>query len=252
MGFAAGVSGRSVFAATSPGGYVGKGTLVVRAPLPGTTTPIDVGAHIAFEERGSLFRVDVIDVALPGAGAVGSALATQLFPPGGLTISVDEAAKRYTVWSNTTRKYYTKDLTAAAPAAGTSPAPQTAPSAAPNPFAFERSLRDLAALNVSLSLAGHTTVDGHPATGLNYQFARTTSNGDRTEAHGTIQFADDLDGVPVQLTASFQTNHISNISLRADATQLSKQLPPEADFAIPAGYSAANSIGDVVGRTLPH
>jgi len=237
-------------AAPAEGGYVGKGTLVVRAPLPGTTTPIDVGAHIAFEQRGSLFRLDIIDIALPGAGVVGSALATQLFPPGGATVVVDSSGKRYTVWSNTTRKYY---MTSFGAKPSGSPAPPPAPSAstAPNPFGFERSLRDLAALNISLSLAGHGNVDGHPATGVNYGFTRTTASGERTDAHGTVEFADDLDGVPVQLTASFTNKNVSGISLRADATQLSRQVPSETDFQIPSGFAPASSIGDVIGRTLP-
>jgi len=239
----------SVRAATpAANGYVGKGTLVVRAPLPGTTTPIDVGAHVTFEQRSSLFRLDILDVALPGAGAVGSALATQLFPPGGATIVIDSSGKRYTVWSNTTRKYYTTTF-GAKPSA--SPAPVASTSAAPNPFGFERSLRDLAALNISLSLAGHGNVDGHPATGVNYGFTRTTASGERTDAHGTVEFADDLDGVPVQLTASFTNKNVAGVSLRADATQLSRQVPAETDFQIPSGFAPATSIGDVIGRTLP-
>jgi len=235
-------------AAPAASGYVGKGTLVVRAPLPHTSTPVDVGAHVAFEQRGSLFRLDIIDVALPGAGAVGSALATQLFPPGGATIVIDSSGTRYTVWSNTTRKYYTTTFGAKTSA---SPAPSPSASTASNPFGFERSLRDLAALNISLSLAGHGSIDGHPATGLNYEFTRTAANGERTDAHGTIQFADDLDGVPVQLTASFSNKYVTNVSLRADATQVSKQTPAETDFQAPSGFTPASSVGDVIGRALP-
>lgn len=243
------MSARAAGPAAPDSGYVGKGTLVVRGPLPGTTTPIDVGAHVAFEQRGPLFRLDIIDVSLPGAGSVGNALATQLFPPGGATVVIDYAAKRYTLWSNRTRKYYATTLGASASA---SPAPSATAVPAPNPFGFERSLRTLAALNVSLSLAGHGTVDGHPATGLNYQFTRTTAAGDHTDAHGTIQFADDLDGVPVQLTASFSNKYVPGLALRADATQLAKQIPAETDFQVPTGFTRAASIADVIGRTLPH
>ncbi len=244
------MSARAAGPAPAPdSGYVGKGTLVVRAPLPGTTTPIDVGAHVAFEQRGPLFRLDIIDVALPGAGSVGNALATQLFPPGGATVVVDYGAKRYTVWSNTSRKYYATTL-GSSTAASPTPAARTSP--ASHPFGFERSLRNLAALNISLSLAGHSTVDGHPATGLNYQFTRTTASGDHTDAHGTVQFADDLDGLPVQLTASFTNKYVAGAALRADATQLTSQVPAETDFQVPAGFARANSIGDVIGRTLPH
>lgn len=245
------LTGAAALGAVPANGYVGKGTLVVRAPLPNTNIPIDVGGHVAFEERGSLFRLDVLDVALPGAGAVGSAVATQLFPPGGLTVVVDFAAKRYTVWSNTTRKYYTTNIAGNSTPSGAAATPSTSPSSAPNPFGFEKSLRTLAALNISLSLAGHSTVDGHPTTGLNYQFSRTAAGGDRTEAHGAIEFADDLDGLPVQLTASFQNKYVANISLRADATELTKQSPADADFAVPPGFIRASSVGDVVGRTLP-
>ena len=238
-----------VYGADSPSGYVGKGTIVVRGPLPNTTTPIDLQGDLAFETRGELLRLDILGVSLPGAGAVGSALATQLFPAGGISGVYDRASSTYTVWSNASRKYYTASTSGATSAAPT-PAPQSSPNVSRNPFGFEKSLRDLTALNVSLSLAGHGPVNGHPATGINFLFTRTTASGDMTDLHGAIEFADDLDGAPVQLSASFKNKYVPQTSLRVDITQLSKQTPSDADFRPPAGFTRTQTLGDVFGKTL--
>lgn len=240
----------AVRAADAPAaGYVGKGTIVVRGALPGTTTPIDVDGDLAFEQRGSVLRLDVLDVSLPAAGAVGAALATQLFPAGGISAVYDRSAATYTVWSNASRKYYTSGANGATSAAPT-PAPQATASPASSPFGFEKSLRELTALNLTLSLAGHGPINGHPATGLNYLFTRTTASGDTTDLHGTVQFADDLDGVPVQLSASFKNKYVPETSMRADITQLTKGTPADADFQPPAGFARTTTLGDVIGKTL--
>ncbi len=228
-------------------GLAGKGTLVVRGTLPNTATPIDVGGHVAFRQRGSLVRLDVLDVALPGAGAVGNAIATQLFPPGGFTIVADAATRQFTLWSNATRAYYVSSTGDATPAH----AAPTAAAASSNPFSFERALRTLAAFDVSFSLASHGVVNGHPATGVNYRLSRTTAKGDAAETHGTIEFADDLDGLPLELTASFKSKDVSQISLRLDATDIGQADAPPADFAVPDGFSRVASVAGVIGRTLP-
>jgi hypothetical protein len=69
--------------------------------------------------------------------------------------------------------------------------------------------------------------------------------------HGRLQLADDLDEVPVEITANLKTQSIPDSGLRLDLTTLAKANTPSADFAVPAGYFRANVIGDVLGKTLP-
>ena len=241
------------------GGYVGKGQLVVQTAFGAGNDKLTVGGDIALEEKGAQLRLDILSLAIPGAGATLSAvLGTQLFPPGGFTVVYDRRASSYTVWSNAKRSYYTSSTagTAAAGSATGSPAGAiVAPLAAAGDlfgaFAFAKPLKDDTVFNLQLSLAGHGSVNGHPATGLNYVYARTTTSGDAIDIHGTLQLADDLDAVPVQITAGGKTKSIPESSFRLDLTTLARQTPPDADFAVPPGYARAATIGDVLGKTLP-
>ncbi len=236
-------------------GYVGKGQLVVQTSFGGGGDKLTVGGDIALEQRESKLRIDILSLGIPGAGAaVSSILATQLFPPGGFTIVYDRTASTYVVWSTSKRNYYTN-----AGSSGTA-ATQQADSAATviatagdlfAAFAPARGLKDATAFNASLSLAGHGTVNGHPATGLDYSYARTLRGGDALEIHGRLQLADDLDAVPIEITASVKSKSIPESALRLDLTTLAKQLPASGDFDIPQGYVRASNLGDVVGKVLP-
>ncbi len=241
-------------AADDPGGFVGKGQLVVQTAFGGGDTKLTVGGDIALEQRGQNLRVDILSLAIPGAGAaVSSLLATQLFPPGGFSIVYDRKSSSYTIWSNAKRTYYT-NATAAA-----SPPPQANGTAAAigaaggifDVFSLARSLKDDNAFSATLTLAGHGTVNGHPATGLDYSYGSTGRNGDKTDVHGRFQLADDLDALPVEITASAKSKTIPASSLKLDLSSLAKQTPNEADFQVPSGYSRAAAIGDVIGKTLP-
>lgn len=258
----AGVVGSATGAANGPAvatavsGYVGKGQLVVQTSFGGGSDKLTVGGDIALEQRESKLRIDILSLGIPGAGAaVSSILATQLFPPGGFTVVYDRTASTYAVWSTSKRNYYTN--------AGSSGAPQTQQAGpAANAiatagdlfaaFAPARGLKDATAFSASLSLAGHGTVNGHPATGLDYSYARTLRGGDALDVHGRLQLADDLDAVPVEITASVKSKSIPESALRLDLTTLSKQLPASGDFDVPQGYARAWDLGDVVGKVLPH
>ena len=250
--------------ADDPSGYVGKGALVVQTslPLPGTggDTKLTVGGTIAFEERDPLVRIDVLSLGIPGADPTMSALmATQLFPPGGFTVIYDRKLSTYTIWSNAKREYYTPPLTAAtAPTPTPTPLPVPNASATPSAsngvfaiFSFLKSLKDDKAFTISLTMTGHGTVNGHPATGLTFQYLKTTKSGETSDFHGQLQLADDLNEIPVEIAASVKTKSIPQSSLRLDATSIAQANPPDADFAVPAGYARANSLGDVIGKTLP-
>lgn len=244
------VAGRAL-GADDPGGYVGKGQIVVQTAFAGDSK-LTVGGDIAFESRAALVRIDIRSLAIPGAGAgLSSLIGTQLFPPGGFTIVYDRKASTYAVWSNAKRSYFTN-------AGSATPSPQPSPSAPAAsiasdlaaPFAFARSARDDTAFVASISLAGHGQVNGHPATGIDYLYQRTTKSGEKSDIHGRIQLADDLDAFPVQLAASVKTKDIPESSLRLDLTTLVKQTPSEGDFVVPSGYTRAAKLGDVIGKTL--
>jgi hypothetical protein len=244
-----------VRAADEPVGYVGKGNIVVQSTIMGDTK-ITLGGDVAMEERGPRLRVDVLSLAIPGtSGTLSALISTQLFPPGGFTVVYDRSAGAFTVWSSSRQRFYTSA------SAGTQSAGQPiAASAATaiveggdlfSAFSFARSLKDDTAFNVSLGLAGHQTVNGHPATGMNFQYDRKTKAGADLELHGTFQFADDLDGVPVEITVAGKGGSLPDSAFRLDFSSLTKQTPPDEDFEVPAGYTRATSLGDVIGKTLP-
>ncbi len=237
-------------AASDPGGYVGRGQIVVQTAIAGIDK-LTVGGEIAFEQRGPLARVDMLSLGLPGTDPTLSALlGTQLFPPGGFTIVYDRTAATYVVWSNAKRAYFTSVAT---PPTGSTPAPVASASAAPgasSPFNFLKTIRDDTAFSVTLSLSGHGPINGHPATGIDYRMARTTKTGDTSDFHGRVQLADDLDELPIEVTASVKTKSIPQSSLRLDLTSIAKQTPNEADFAVPQGYARASDLGSVLGKTL--
>ena len=86
-------------------GYAGKGSLVIQTSLG--ETKLTVGGDIAFEERDTVIRIDILSLGIPGADPTLSAvMSTQLFPPGGFTVIYDRKQSTYTVWSNAKRLYY--------------------------------------------------------------------------------------------------------------------------------------------------
>ena len=237
-------------AASDPGGYVGRGQLVVQTAIAGIDK-LTVGGEIAFEQRGALARVDVLSVGIPGTDpTISSLLGTQLFPPGGFTIVYDRTASSYVVWSNAKRNYFTSVPSKPAGATPTPVASALAASNASSPFAILNSVRDDAAFSVSLNLVGHGPINGHPATGIDYQLARTTKTGEKSDFHGRVELADDLDELPVELTASVKTKSIPQSSLKLDLTSITKQTPNEIDFTVPQGFARANDLGSVLGKTL--
>jgi hypothetical protein len=237
-------------------GYAGKGNVVIRTSLAGAS--LTLGGSIALEERGSRLRIDVLSLALPGADATISAVVgTQLFPPGGFTIVYDRRDGTYTVWSAARRAFFVGGARANASGA---PLPAYANPAAGaiatgadlfNAFEALRSLRTDRTFSASVELTGHTTLFGRPVTGLRYRFAEVSTSGDRSlDVHGELELADDLDAVPVEITASVAAKGLPESSLRLDLTQLAKQPVPAGDFQPPADYARANAIGDVIGGKL--
>jgi hypothetical protein len=238
-----------------PSGLVGNAELVVQTTLFSPDNSLTVGGHVAFEQRDTRVRIDVISIAIPGmnptASTVASAGATamQLFPPGGFTVVLDQKAMTYTLWAAAKQKYYTGKLTR--PGASASPTPTPLPSATPPAVAFDPLTAFKTLKNVktfSIALKGHGTTNGHPTTEYDYQVERDDGQGNTFESHGQAQLADDLDEFPVQLQASVKGKTVPQSSLRLDLTRLERRLPPNDDFVVPRGYTLAQSPQEVLGR----
>jgi len=119
-------------------------------------------------------------------------------------------------------------------------------------FAIARPLRDYRAFSASLTLTGHGTTNGHPTTGVSFSLHRQERTGEPLDIHGTLKLADDLDEIPVQLTANMQgAGGLPPSGLRLDFTSVDRNTPSENDFAVPAGYTKAAKLTDVFGRLLP-
>jgi hypothetical protein len=231
-------------------GYVGTGDALIQSTLAGA--PLTFSASVAFEERGSRVRLDILSLALQGntSGLTG-ALATQLFPVGGLTVVYDRSTSTYTVWSAARHAYFIGGGPSATPTA----APTPTPSAPPHGDLFGlfgplRSLKDDQTLSLSVALTGHATLFGHPVSNVHYAFVRTTFAGDTMDVHGDLAVAEDLNGVPLQLTASAVSKGFPQSSLRIELPQLAKRLPPDADFIPPPGYARVTNIGDAIGGKI--
>lgn len=240
------------FADDAPG-YAGKGALVIQTSLAGAN--VTIGGNIAFEERDPDIRIDVLSLGIPGADPTLSTLmSTQLFPPGGFTVIYDRRASTYVVWSSAKRLYYSP------PAKAASATPQPAVTASPAAsttnglfavFTFLRTLKDDKTFSVLLALTGHGKTNGHPSTGLHFEYKKTTVSGESADFHGELKLADDLGEIPVEIAASVKTKDIPQSSLRLDATSIAQNVLPESDFDVPPGYARAAGIGDVIGKVLP-
>ncbi len=236
-------------------GYSGKGAIVLQTTLGGTK--LTVGGDVGFEQRADLMRIDVLSIKIPGMDpTMGAAAGTELFPGGGFTVVLDRANSRYTVWSQAKQSYYVGTI---GPGASPGPSPKPTPTPTPNPsatpgggpFDFLKNLKDYKTFTITVGLAGHSVTNGHPTTGLNFQFLTETVKGKKVDVHGALQSADDLDGLPVQLTASFTGTDQPESAARIDVTTIERRLAPAADFAVPKGFTKAASVFDVIGANLP-
>jgi hypothetical protein len=247
----------SAAASTTPSGVVGNAELVVQTALFSPDNSLTVGGHVAFEQRDTRVRIDVISLAIPGMNPTASAVASagaaamQLFPPGGFTVVLDQKTMTYTLWATAKQKYYSGKISRPGASASPLPTPTAMPSATPPVVAFDpltafKALKNIKAF--SIALKGHGTTNGHPTTEYDYQVERDDGQGNTFESHGQVQLADDLDEFPVQLQASAKGKTVPQSSLRLDLTRLERRLPPNADFVVPRGYTLAQSPQEVLGR----
>jgi hypothetical protein len=242
--------------ATPIPGLRATGTLVVRANVQGA--PVNVGGNVALYHKGSLYRLDVLSLGFPGTSGDLSALAATLIGPGGVSALYDGATGALTAWSNANRTYYTET-----PARPPSPAPGTSAAAAgvasmgPSPTSGDplsalagvaSMLRDVQ--TATIQLVGHGTVNGHPATNLDFQLKRLRPAKPLENYHAQLALADDLSGFPLQITIQIvppSANAFGGVA-KLDLTSVEPANPGDDMFVVPQGYARVDSIAGVLRR----
>ncbi|HEV2736979.1 MAG TPA: hypothetical protein VGU66_00225 [Candidatus Elarobacter sp.] len=197
--------------------------------------------QFAVAQRTNLTRIDVISVKSD----------TIPIPPIGVTAVIDRTANTLTVWNDVTKQYRVQPFI---PRAATSPTPRPSASPAPprrrtSPFA------DLQVLELTMKLTGHTTTLGLPTTGFSYDL-QVQRKADKAPLHvtATTQLADEFFIFPMSFDAAVTPGSSptgAKISYAVD--DITRETPPLARFAIPAGYTEAGSLLEVIfqRRSMP-
>jgi hypothetical protein len=226
------------------------GTLVVQTSISGT--PLTVGGNVALYHKGTLYRLDVLSLGIPGTSGDLSALAASFIGQGGVSAVYDSGSGALTAWSNANRTYYT------ATPANASSAPATAPSAAASPSDPLAALGSVASAlhdvqSATIQLVGHAPVNGHPATNLDLQMKRQLPGKPLENYHAQLALADDLGEFPLQIVLQSTPATPSAIggTAKLDLTSIQADNPDDAMFRTPDGYTRVNSLGALLGRGLP-
>lgn len=222
-------------AAPTPVAFTAHAHAGLRVDANGTT--YDGTARVAVAERGNLFRVDV------------SAAKSDALPlaPIAFTLVVDRAANTISVWNDATRLYRTQRLILHA-----TPSATPKPKGTPGPGATGVSpFGKLDVFAVSITLTGHTTTAGLPATGLALDM-QVRKRGETAASHvtATTQLADDFPFLPLAIDVSVEPGAAplrAHVSYAVD--DLARVAPAADRFVIPAGYTEAPSF---VGVLFPH
>jgi len=232
--------------ATAPTGFSAQGNVTAQALLGGMS--IKLGADVAVMSRGQQLRVDVSRLNIPGSDATMGALIAQLLPQGAFTVVLDRTAGTTTLWSADKRKYYVM-------AASKVPAPalitSTGTGSIMETLQLARSLKDYTIADISVHLSGHSSVNGHPATILQYN-VRSQKRGEvLSTMSGDVALADDEQGLPVRATSNLRGKNF-NGSLRMEVRSLTTSAPDPSAFAVPNGFAQANDPSEIFGMPASH
>lgn len=219
--------------------------MTAQAEFTGKT--VGVQADVAVWARSGLVRLDLQKLSLSSQNPSQSALLTQLLPSGGVTALFNQKTQMVTVWSTQSRSYYTTKL--AFPHPKQTPKPKK-PKATPSPkpaVSFMNALKSMTEFDVyseTFELTGHQVVNNHAASVFHF-LSKTQKHGGKLQTFdGTLALADDLSGIPVQLVMQATGNVNGNAHL--DLLSFVTATPDITLFRIPAGYTKAKSILDVV------
>ncbi len=211
-------------APSAPSGISARGTIAATVTMSGTSLPIS--GQIALYRRAADYRLDLLSLGLAGVDPAIGALAAPFLAPGGITVLFASGTNTYTAYSNATRRYVRKQLSAPAAADPLS-----------GIGAVIRNLGSYQAFAMTTTLLGHATVNGHPANrlGMNLQDQRTGGSAETIQVQ--LALADDLDGFPVQLVLNRTGGQGPTGSATIDITSVDRTVPDATLFAVPAGFT---------------
>ncbi|HEY0615648.1 MAG TPA: hypothetical protein VGC96_13435 [Candidatus Elarobacter sp.] len=230
-------------------GFRSSGTLVVAMNLQGA--PLNVGGRVAMYHKGSMYRLDVLSLGLPGLSGDLSAMAATLIGPSGVSVLYDGGTGALTAWSDANKTFYSEaPRAAAAPSRG---APANGPPSGPaDPLA---ALAGVGAMlrnvqTATIQLVGHSTVNGHPATSFDIQMRRQLPGKPLENYHAQLALADDLNEFPLQIALQSvpADKNAFGGTMKLDLTEIQQDTPADTLFAVPQGYTRVSSISGVLRR----
>lgn len=186
--------------------------------------------------RGTATRVDILRLNL-ATNQPDNAAPLPALPKGVISVLIDTGKGTMSLWSTATKTYFQTKLPS--PASLVKKTQKTPESA--GPFAqIGSALKGMTEYDVfssSMTLVGDQQVNGHMA----HVYHLTTTMQKHTEKAPSqitadLAFADDLSGIPVQMSATFAGGTKANAAIKADLTQISMTAPQPALLKIPAGY----------------
>ncbi|HEY9180909.1 MAG TPA: hypothetical protein VIO32_09325 [Candidatus Baltobacteraceae bacterium] len=229
--------------------FSGTGRLTSQVEFTGKSMGLQ--ADVAMWARPGLVRLDLQKMALSSQDPSQNALLTQLLPTGGVTALFNLKTQMMTVWSSQSHSYYTSTLNLLRPKSKPSGKPKPKATPAPNsPMnAFLKGLDSMTQYDVyseTIELTGHQPVNGHMASVFHF-ISKTQKHGGKLETiNGNLALADDLSGIPLQLALD-ATGSMTG-TMKMDLLTFAPSTPALSLFSVPAGYTKAKSILDVVMR----
>jgi len=218
------------------------GTIVLTTAISGT--PITLGANVVLYRRGPLYRLDLVSLHIPGADATTTAMISALLAPGGATVIYDGATGTLAAYSNANHRYYTQARDTST-ATALPPAAANAPRTGGDPLALlgtiAKATRDLQRAAIVVTGAG--SVNGRPTTNIEVTLERRAST-DRF--HAIVALANDLDGFPLDIDAESHGWSGFTGHFKLDLSSVEAATPDADIFAIPAGYTRVNDLGEVL------
>jgi len=218
------------------------GTIVLTTAISGT--PITLGANVVLYRRGPLYRLDLVSLHIPGADATTTAMISALLAPGGATVIYDGATGTLAAYSNANHRYYTQARDTST-ATALPPAAANAPRTGGDPLALlgtiAKATRDLQRAAIVVTGAG--SVNGRPTTNIEVTLERRAST-DRF--HAIVALANDLDGFPLDIDAESHGWSGFTGHFKLDLSSVEAATPGADIFAIPAGYTRVNDLGEVL------
>jgi len=203
--------------------------VTVTGPSTGTAPPrtLTFSIGLAVATRPNLVRVDVLSLKSDVAA----------LPNLHFTAVLDRRANTVTLWNDAVKRYY---LLTFLPQATPTPAPRGSPTPVPRAVS---PLSRLDILAIAITMTGHTVTNGVPTTGLSFDL-RVAKKGQAVPVHvtATTQIVDDSAWLPMTIDAVVDPGTPPVGATFAYAIdELTRGLPPLSLFAIPPGYTRANS-----------